>query len=128
MKPYPYKLAVGQEIVELIEIPKPPNQYVILESLKKDKNSSKGLHVVSLYNNNSIKIGRAHDCDLRISDISASRLHAILKYHDRGFYIEDQGSKFGTLIQVKRPIALETNDLLSIQCGRSMLTFTTKKP
>lgn len=129
MKPYPYKLSVGDQIIELIEIPKPPNQYIILESLKKDKNSSKGLHVISLYNNNTIRIGRAHDCDLRISDISASRCHAVLKYyHEKGFYLEDQSSKFGTLVQIKRPVALEATDLLSVQCGRSMLTFVTKKP
>jgi len=128
MKPYPYKLAVGQQLVELIDIPKPPNQYIILESLRKDKNSGNGLHVISLYNNSSIKIGRSHDSELRITDISASRLHATIKYQNGGFYLEDQNSKFGTLVQVKRPILLEPNNLLSIQCGRTMITFTIKRP
>lgn len=36
-----------------------------------------------------IKLGRGHQCDLRISDISVSRVHAFLKYKDGKFLIFD---------------------------------------
>ena len=53
-KPYPYKFIMGNTVIELIQIPKPPEKYIILEGLCKDKNSSKWLHVISLNNKNSI--------------------------------------------------------------------------
>lgn len=48
-------------------------------------------------NKNNIKLGRGHDADIRIADISVSRCHATLKYEKGIFYIEDNNSKFGTV-------------------------------
>ena len=54
------------------------------------------------FNNNNvdkIRLGRGHDTDVRIHDISVSRLHAHIKRGDHGrYYIEDNNSKFGTLV------------------------------
>ena len=125
---YPYKFVLNGTVVELIQIPKPPEKYVILEGLCKDKNSSKWLHVVSLNSKDSIKFGRANDCELRMSDISVSRLHGCLKLNGENFYLEDKGSKFGTLVQIKRPVALEVGKELVIQSGRTMLHLGIKKP
>ena len=33
------------------------------------------------------KLGRGHESEVRINDISVSRCHAIIKYKDDGFYI-----------------------------------------
>ena len=127
-KTYPYKLNLNGKTVELLEIPKPPGQYIILENLCKDKNSQKGLNVVHMANKNVIKLGRAQDCDLRISDISVSRNHAKLKYISGNFYLEDSGGKYGTLIQVKRPILLEDDRDVTLQSGRSLVTYSVKLP
>ncbi len=55
-------------------------------------------------NRDSIKVGRGHDSHVRITDISVSRCHAYLKKSLRGdFYVEDNGSKFGTLVLVRKP-------------------------
>lgn len=75
-----------------------------------------------------VKIGRGHDTDVRISDISVSRNHATLNLRNNFFYLEDHNSKFGTLVQVKRPVALEINDPLTFQIGRSLITIDIKKP
>lgn len=62
------------------------------------------MHVISLNaEKNSIKLGRGHDSDVRISDISVSRCHAIIKQKSNGFYVEDNMSKFGTLVWIKNP-------------------------
>jgi len=45
-------------------------------------------------------MGRGSDSDVRISDISVSRCHALIKYEKDGFYLEDNNSKFGTLVLV----------------------------
>lgn len=61
--------------------------------------------------NAEIKLGRGHDADVRITDISVSRFHAIFKKSPKGyFYIEDNNSKFGTLALVRNPILLSSND------------------
>jgi pSer/pThr/pTyr-binding forkhead associated (FHA) protein len=59
-----------------------------------------------------IKMGRGHDADVRVTDISVSRLHAMIKKSQKGyFYVEDNNSKFGSLILVRNPIALSFNDV-----------------
>lgn len=54
---------------------------------------------ISFDKKNSIIIGRGHDCDIKIQDISVSRHHAVISFKNNKFYIEDHKSKFGTLIQ-----------------------------
>lgn len=49
-------------------------------------------------------MGRGHDADVRVTDISVSRCHAYLKKSQLGFfYICDNNSKFGTLSLVRQP-------------------------
>jgi hypothetical protein len=127
-KTYPYRLSLKNKIVELLEIPKPPGQYMILEVLCKDKNSQKGLHLIHMGNKNSIKIGRAQDCELRITDISVSRNHAKLNFFGENFYLEDTGSKFGTLVQVKRPVLFEEKREIKMQSGRSLISYSLNLP
>lgn len=57
----------------------------------------------------SFKFGRGHESDLRINDISVSRCHAIIKFRDGKFYLEDNLSKFGTLVLVKNKTPLVPN-------------------
>ena len=127
-KAYPHKFNIGGNIIELIEIPKPPEKYLVLESICKDKNSNKGLHLISLYNKNSIRLGRGHDCELRVSDISVSRIHAQISLIGENFYLDDHSSKFGTLVQVKRPIALYQYVDYLFQTGRTLCKLSIKKP
>ena len=48
-----------------------------------------------------IRIGRGTDNDLRVTDISVSRIHVFIKRDTDGFFfLEDNESKFGTLIQI----------------------------
>jgi pSer/pThr/pTyr-binding forkhead associated (FHA) protein len=69
------------------------------------------LHVINFNNAEKIKLGRGHDTDVRIHDISVSRLHAfIAKDPETGrLFIEDNGSKFGTLVQIQAPLILKEN-------------------
>ncbi len=84
--------------------------------------------MITLANKNMIRLGRGHDSDIRITDISVSRCHAILKYVAGRFYVEDHNSKFGTLVLIKRPITLSyDSNNLALQIGRTVLSFTLKK-
>lgn len=65
---------------------------------------------------------------MRVSDISVSRCHAILKYDssDCGYYLEDNLSKFGTLVLAKSAIELDLDCTKAVQIGRSVISFTVK--
>ena len=48
----------------------------------------------------TIRVGRDHECDVRVTDISVSRYHAAFKRsNDKngGFFVTDNSSKFGTI-------------------------------
>jgi len=54
--------------------------------------------VVHIISDDPIKLGRGHASDIRISDISVSRLHAFISYVDNKYILTDNNSKFGTLV------------------------------
>ncbi len=49
----------------------------------------------------ALKVGRGHQCEMRVNDISVSRTHAEVRFENNKFYIKDIKSKFGTLIKFK---------------------------
>jgi len=128
MKSFPSRIIIEGRVVDLLDIPKPESQYIILEGLCKDKNSPKSLHVVSMNGKSSIKIGRGHESELRVSDISVSRCHASIRLQSGKFFLDDENSKFGTSVQVKRPISLEMMEQVTVQTGRTLVTFELRKP
>jgi hypothetical protein len=82
----------------LIDYEKTSPLYIVLESLPFDKNSSRMIHVLSPTPEYlEFKLGRGHDSDVRVSDISVSRIHAFIAYREGKFYLQDNHSKFGTL-------------------------------
>jgi pSer/pThr/pTyr-binding forkhead associated (FHA) protein len=50
---------------------------------------------------NSLKVGRGHNCEMRVNDISVSRVHADVRFENNKFYLKDLKSKFGTLVKFK---------------------------
>lgn len=60
-----------------------------------------------------------------MSDISVSRLHAIIKYEKDQFRIFDNNSKFGTLVLMKEPFVL-SSDKIGVQIGRTVISLAHK--
>jgi len=104
-KPYPYVFKSNGRKYRLVDVDVPEDKnFLWLESLTFEKNSSRMVHLIMPDNEMStFKLGRGHESDVRVSDISVSRCHAILKYdvNDHGYYLEDNLSKFGTLVLAK---------------------------
>ena len=50
-----------------------------------------------------IKIGRGHESKVILSDISVSRIHCVMTVEKNQVFLEDNNSKFGTLILVQCP-------------------------
>lgn len=125
--PYPYVFKAGGTRYKLIELPvtqpKPPGapgagpvsvrptgDYLVLESLTLEKNTSRILHVLTpTLNIRTILLGRGHDSDLRINDISVSRQHAVIRFKNDGFYLQDSMSKFGTLVLIRKRLPLNVS-------------------
>jgi len=110
------------KIYEILDLRSEFENNLIIESLSKDKNNDKILFVINLDFNNKIKIGRGHDADINLLDVSISRLHSTLTIDKRkNIFIEDNDSKFGTLILVQSKLKLIENLPLFIQTGRTFL-------
>ena len=102
-------------------------RYLILETLTLDEDGNKFIYVISLLNKR-IKIGRGILSDILLSDVSVSRIHCMIDVEGDNVFIEDNDSKFGTLILIQTPIIKMTENLpLFIQVGRTFLNFEIKK-
>jgi len=87
----------------------------LLESMPLDKNTSRNIHMLTVTQNKSeFKLGRGHESEVRINDISVSRCHAIIKCKKDGFYIEDNLSKFGTIVLLKDRMKLAEDHTMAI--------------
>ena len=98
--------------------------YICLET--SPSNEKKSIYIISFDKKNQIKIGRSHDSDLRISDVTVSRMHCqISKNNENELLLEDTNSKFGTLVflQIKK-LKILPYIVLPIQIGRTFLQFS----
>jgi hypothetical protein len=106
---YPYIFKSKDRLFKLIDInpPKENMNYILMESMPLDKNTSRMIHMLTVTEEKTeFKLGRGHESEVRINDISVSRCHAILKCQDDGFYIEDNVSKFGTIVLLREKLYL----------------------
>ena len=80
-----------------------------------DKNMSRNIHLLQVTpERTEFTLGRSKDSQVRINDISISRIHALVKYKEDGFYIEDNDSKFGTIMLLKDKHRLFKNKMSKI--------------
>lgn len=78
---------------------------MILESLNqvKEGNNYKSVHLIILEKGEKIVMGRGHEADVRINDISVSRMHGTITLEDNDkILLRDLGSKFGTLALIQK--------------------------
>jgi hypothetical protein len=113
-----------------VEIDKPEKDFIVFESLS--SNTQKVFYIINTENKPLIKVGRAQESDVRITDdISVSRCHATIKRNSKGDYLlEDFSSKFGTLVQVQYPMQLSpqlySNQSIVFQSGKTCLAINVK--
>lgn len=100
------------------DTPNNGNNYMILESIKSAP--AKVIHVFDLQNcdqtlkledsefanKNEFRVGRSVDTDMKIADISVSRIHSYIRIIGDEIIVDDNGSKFGTLVKITKPIPL----------------------
>ena len=117
---FPDYISHNGKLFEVLDFETGYENYLIMENLSLDKHNNKFLYAISLDENKKIKVGRGHDANLVLNDISISRVHCILTIDSKNAYLEDNNSKFGTLVLIQSPvIKLAENLPLFIQVGRS---------
>ena len=115
---YPYLFKTKEnKVFKLVDIQLPKacldqsdssRYYLVLESLPLERNSSRTIHVLGFSPDKlSFNMGRGHESEVRVNDISVTRCHATIKYQPDGLYIEDKKSKFGTLVLLKERYYLQ---------------------
>ena len=97
-------------------------EYIVLESMRADKHKAKFIHLISFDNKNNVHIGRANECELSIAELSVSRFHCILHKKDGEIYLEDNTSKFGTLVLVQNNNLIINNNIpLYLQINKTFI-------
>ena len=114
---------------DLSGLQRPDVPHIILESRVRGERS-RGLHLVGVAERERkrMKLGRGLSADVRISDISVSRHHANLSLKDGAFYLQDNHSRFGTLVSEGTSLKVPVGTPLLLQCGRTLVTFNLNKP
>ena len=101
-------------------------EYLLFEIL--DKFGKKTINIVSLENKDKINIGRSSSSDICIEENSLSRSHSII-HKDKlrnELYIEDNNSKFGTLIMIQNN-KIEINDYCPLRLQINSVYIKIKK-
>ena len=124
---FPEKIRIKNSIFSIIDFEKPDKDYIILDGLIKETPEEKSIFIVHFKNKKEIKIGRATDANIRLSDISVSRAHAIITQYNESFFLHDTNSKFGTLISIGNKFCILYNKPFSVQKGNILFEFLMKK-
>lgn len=76
--PFPKTVTIKGNILEMITIEKPAKPYIMLETVhaKEDNKKERNLHMIFSNEGVALKVGRGHQCEMRVNDISVSRVHA----------------------------------------------------
>jgi hypothetical protein len=120
----------GGQRYTLIELPKPTTgSFIQLETIAKDKTFGRVVHIlIPDAGKRQFRLGRGHDAEVKIPDISVSRIHAQLSLTERGYQLEDNGSKFGTLLLLPpTPHEIDPINGMLVQISRTTLTLAVKK-
>ena len=121
------------KFISLLDFKNIDSPYIILQSmyqynyLNKNTTDLNIIFVISLKTSNYVNIGRANNSNIRLSDVSVSRNHAKITFSKGDFYLEDIGSKFGTLVLIQNNILFLPNKNINIQTGKSHFLFKLKR-
>lgn len=115
----------GREF-ELVSIKYPSTPYMVLEDEHTEEGQGQTIHILDIKQGEVVRIGRGHNCDIRLTDISVSRDHAKIYFSKGKFLLQDNKSKFGTLLRVKDKIVLQPSQNITLQVNRTMMKISVK--
>ena len=126
LTPVPMKFKIKSGTFDLIDMEKPSTAYVILEQQVKD-DQERTYYLIIFRERTVLKMGRSNDSDVKLNDISVSRHHCNLFYRNGDIILEDNKSKFGSLVSVDSPINFILNKPIGLQIGNHLLIVEMNK-
>ena len=125
---FPDYIKFKNKFFPLINFTNEYKSYLTLESLTLDKYHNKFIYVVSLETSRKIPLGKNQNCEIILSDRSIESVHCFMIVNNKQVYLEDNDSKFGTLVLVQtNRLKLYQDIPLYLQIGRSFLELCVKK-
>ena len=104
-------------------------EFIIFESMKVGKDKTKHYHVVTFDERDFINIGRANECELSIAELSVSRFHCMIHKENGNIFLEDNTSKFGTLVLVQnKNMIMNEFTPLRLQVNKTFIKFKLEIP
>ena len=104
-------------------------EYIIFESMRVNRDKTKNYHVVTLDNREFINIGRANECELSLPELSVSRFHCVIHKENGQAILEDNNSKFGTLVLVQNKNMIINEQIpLRLQVNKTYIKFKIQLP
>eukprot|EP00826_Nyctotherus_ovalis_P041191 TRINITY_DN411_c0_g1_i28.p1 TRINITY_DN411_c0_g1~~TRINITY_DN411_c0_g1_i28.p1 ORF type:complete len:363 (+),score=110.01 TRINITY_DN411_c0_g1_i28:201-1289(+) len=117
---YPFSVLHGERRFEMVDVPRSlTDDFLLLETVNQEKGAARAIHMVIPEKGVEYKLGRGHEADVKITDISVSRLHATVKATKRGFILLDNNSKFGTLLHLPNKAVFKFEQKPLLQIGRT---------
>ena len=116
------------KIISLLDFKNVDPPYLIMQTINLYNPKSKfidfnAVFVISFKKKNFLIIGRGSNSDIKLNDISVSRNHSMISYSNGGIFIDDIGSKFGTLLLIQNNILFLPYKELNIQTGKCHFIF-----
>lgn len=113
LEEYPKYLKYKTKTYNVVDIDTHYSQYAICDySLfddTKKKTINKGILVLRLEDDIEIAVGRTQTNHVKLKDISVSRVHCSFRLKNHKVYLNNKGSKFGTLVYLKEPYSISLN-------------------
>ena len=104
-------------------------EFIIFESMKVGKDKTKHYHVVTFDDRDFINIGRANECELSIAELSVSRFHCMIHKENGNIFLEDNTSKFGTLVLIQnKNMIMNEFTPLRLQVNKTFIKFKLEIP
>ena len=118
----------NNKLYRIIEFHTEFKNFMSCENLSLDRQKNKFIYFINLDKNQRIKMGRGHESNIRLTDFSVSRIHCLINIENNNVYLEDNNSKYGTLVLIQTPkIKLVDNLSLNLQVGRTFINCRVKK-
>jgi hypothetical protein len=99
----PYLLKIDGRVFNMLrEESSERTPYLVLEGIPNGKSSTKNNLTIKMNfkDKPTLVLGRGHEADIRLEDVSISRQHCMISFANCIFSVSDNASKFGTLVRI----------------------------
>lgn len=106
---YPVQLKLGDRVINLVNFRRPKWPCIVFEKVTPKETGKVNISevvVLKFKKKQELGIGQGPYNDLRLADMTSSVAHSQIVYQENRFYLFDLDSRFGTLVELRKPFEL----------------------